>query len=43
MVKSRDLETIELHLLEPGHIALEGDGEGIADHSRRQRTPEIEP
>ena len=32
---ARDLETIEVHLLDTGHFALEEDGEVIADHIRR--------
>ena len=31
----RDLENIELHLLDTGHFALEEDGDVIADHMRR--------
>ncbi|HJL40699.1 MAG TPA: alpha/beta hydrolase, partial [Myxococcales bacterium LLY-WYZ-16_1] len=31
----RDLDTVEVHLLETGHFALEEEGEAIADHIRR--------
>lgn len=31
----RDLDTVEVHLLDTGHFALEEDGDVIADHIRR--------
>lgn len=32
---ARDLETVEIHLLDTGHFALEEDGAVIAEHMRR--------
>lgn len=34
----RDLQTLEFHLLDTGHFALEEEGEAIADHIRRFMT-----
>jgi pimeloyl-ACP methyl ester carboxylesterase len=37
----RDLKTLEFHLLDTGHFALEEDGEAIADHIRRFLTTHV--
>ena len=38
---TRDLKTIEFHLLDTGHFALEEDGEVIASHIRRFLTTHV--
>ncbi len=38
---TRDLKTIEFHLLDTGHFALEEDGEVIASHIRRFLTKHV--
>jgi pimeloyl-ACP methyl ester carboxylesterase len=40
---ARDLKTIEMHLLDTGHFALEEDGALIAQHVRRFLTEHVRP
>jgi pimeloyl-ACP methyl ester carboxylesterase len=37
----RDLQTLEFHLLDTGHFALEEEGDAIADHIRRFMTAHV--
>lgn len=37
----RDLQTLEFHLLDTGHFALEEEGDAIADHIRRFMTTHV--
>ena len=37
----RDLQTLEFHLLDTGHFALEEEGEAIAAHIRRFMTTHV--